>query len=564
MIKRIKVRFTAFPVVITGIHLIFVYVLFTVYSCAKVVAPGGGTVDSDPPQMTVISAQENATDLKDGEILFRLNEFFTLKNPSVNLFLNPLVDEEIEYKIKGKTLIVKLPEFLRENQTYTLTMNNLIADFHEGNILSNYEFVFSTGSVLDSLGLRGSVTDAATGETLEKVSVYLFPASADSVFSKRQFAYITQTSAGGIFEFRHLPEGEFRLYALQEKNIDHLYNSPEEKAGFSEIPVNIKLTAINDTVFSPVTKLEKPLAIFLEKDSTLKILKTAKVRKGYYHIIFNNLVSNISVTPLEAGIADTVFITQPEPGDTLSLWVINHKKDVAAFVISSAGHVLDTITIALKSAAKGSGRSDDNPEFKLKVYEMFNNSMVHYFNPIIIRSTTPVQEIQPDSIFLISGEDTMHANLQFVADMPLEIRIMNEILPGKEYKILFGKGTLKDFYGNQNDTLVFQFHVTDTSYYGKVNITLNNFSVGCHLIEIAGQFKTYRYVFDTVPQNNSYVFTGIIPGEYSVRVIADSNCNGKWDTGNFKTLKQPEQIIRMQGKILVRSNWETEAIWSSE
>jgi hypothetical protein len=541
-----------------------VYVLFTVYSCAKVVAPGGGAVDSEPPQMTVISAEENATGLKDGEIVFRLDEFFTLKSPSANMFLNPLVDEELKYKIKGKTLIVKLPESLRENQTYTLTMNNLIADFHEGNILSNYEFVFSTGNVLDSLGLRGSVTEAATGETLEKVSVYLFPAGADSVFSKRQFAYITQTSAGGVFEFRHLPAGEFRLFALREKNIDHLYNSPEEVAGFSEIPVFIKLTALNDTVFSSLSKLEKPLTIFSEKDSTLKILKTVKVKKGYYHIIFNNPVSNISVTPVEAGIADTVFVTQPEPGDTLSLWVINNKKDAAAFVISSAGQVLDTITIALKSAARGSGRSDDIPEFKLKVNEMFNNNRVHYFNPIIIRSTTPVHEIQPDSIFLISGDDTINATLQFSADMPLEIRIMNEILPGKEYTIKFGKGTLKDFYGSENDTLQFQFHVTDTSYYGKVRITLNNIATGCHLIEIAGQFKTYRYEFDTVPQNNSYVFAGIIPGEYSVRVIADNNCNGKWDTGNFKTLRQPEQIIRLQGKILVRSNWETEAIWSPE
>ncbi len=541
-----------------------IFIAFLFFSCAKVVAPGGGPIDNDPPLKTEQSAENLSLSLKEDKISFRFNEFFTLKNPSQNLYLNPLFNSDIEYKVKGKTLIVTIPKELAENQTYVLAMDNLIADFHEGNILRNFNFVFSTGPVIDSLVLRGRAVDASTGEPLDNAGLYLFPSDVDSALLKKQFAYYAKSSADGVFEFLHLPEGEYKLCSLHEKNVDHILNSPEEKVGFYEIPLNIRVQVVNDSMISVVTKLDKPLSVFSEKDSVLKITKTAKIKKGLYQIVFSQPVSEVMISPVDQGVADTVFVTQFEPGDSVSLWVINSKKDAAAFVISSDGLVLDTVTIALKTPAKGSGRSDDIPELKLKIPGMFDQNRVHYFQPVVFRSSTPIKEIHQDSIFLISGNDTLQMNVQFSPGQPLEFRLPDELIPGKNYSLFLLNGALKDYYGTVNDSLQIQFQLTDSSYYGKVIVKLNNLRERCHLVEIAGKWKTYIVQLNSVSEGNTCVFEKIIPGEYSVRYIEDVNCNWKWDTGDFRTHRHPESVTRLKEKVLVRSNWESEMQWTAE
>ncbi len=38
-------------------------------------------------------------------------------------------------------------------------------------------------------------------------------------------------------------------------------------------------------------------------------------------------------------------------------------------------------------------------------------------------------------------------------------------------------------------------------------------------------------------------FEDITPGEYQIRLIIDSNCNGRWDPGNYFMETEPEKII---------------------
>lgn len=47
-------------------------------------------------------------------------------------------------------------------------------------------------------------------------------------------------------------------------------------------------------------------------------------------------------------------------------------------------------------------------------------------------------------------------------------------------------------------------------------------------------------------------------GVYTIQVIVDENKNLKWDTGDYKTRRQPETIISIPGTIDIKSNWETE------
>ena len=49
------------------------------------------------------------------------------------------------------------------------------------------------------------------------------------------------------------------------------------------------------------------------------------------------------------------------------------------------------------------------------------------------------------------------------------------------------------------------------------------------------------------------------PGSYQVRILYDTNKNGKWDAGNYFTSKrQPELVDDLNIIIDVRGNWDNE------
>jgi hypothetical protein len=50
-----------------------------------------------------------------------------------------------------------------------------------------------------------------------------------------------------------------------------------------------------------------------------------------------------------------------------------------------------------------------------------------------------------------------------------------------------------------------------------------------------------------------------LPGDYDLRILNDSNKNGKWDPGEFfGKHKQPEIVRPIDRKITIKPNWENE------
>ncbi len=56
-------------------------------------------------------------------------------------------------------------------------------------------------------------------------------------------------------------------------------------------------------------------------------------------------------------------------------------------------------------------------------------------------------------------------------------------------------------------------------------------------------------------------FLNLIPAQYKMRVIYDTNENGVWDTGNYLLKNQPEKVIYFPREINVRANWDPKEIF---
>ena len=114
-------------------------------------------LESDPPNYSI------RFEAKKIQITF--DEYIVLDNVNQELIVSPPMVELPEVKLRKKTLIIEFEEELKENTTYTFNFGNAIKDLHEGNKLQNFEYVFSTGDILDSLSVKGTLRYA---ETLKK------------------------------------------------------------------------------------------------------------------------------------------------------------------------------------------------------------------------------------------------------------------------------------------------------------------------------------------------------------------------------------------------------------
>ena len=54
------------------------------------------------------------------------------------------------------------------------------------------------------------------------------------------------------------------------------------------------------------------------------------------------------------------------------------------------------------------------------------------------------------------------------------------------------------------------------------------------------------------------VFLNIRPAKYKVRVVVDTNGNGRWDTGDILLQRLPERVVYIPQTLNVRANWDFE------
>jgi hypothetical protein len=157
-------------------------------SCAQIVTPTGGKVDSKPPEAILYQPEKNAIHFNSSSIAISFDEFIQLKDAQKQIVISPPLQNKPDYSIKNKKLYVKFTDTLRKNTTYKINFGNAITDITEGNALPNFSYVFSTGSFIDSLSIKGNILDAFTLKADENMMVVLYEQgkyNSDSCIYKR-------------------------------------------------------------------------------------------------------------------------------------------------------------------------------------------------------------------------------------------------------------------------------------------------------------------------------------------------------------------------------------------
>jgi hypothetical protein len=128
----------------------------------------------------------------------------------------------------------------------------------------------------------------------------------------------------------------------------------------------------------------------------------------------------------------------------------------------------------------------------------------------------------------------------------------------KSYHLLLPKDAITDSAGAtlaRNDTLKITTKTNED--YGSVKLRFNNLDLTRNPVLLLLQNE--KIVEASPLTQREWVRKMFAPGEYEMRILFDTNKNGKWDPGSFFGEKRQPEIVRdLNIKLDVRGNWDNE------
>ncbi|TWF44530.1 Ig-like domain-containing protein [Chitinophaga polysaccharea] len=202
---------------------------------------------------------------------------------------------------------------------------------------------------------------------------------------------------------------------------------------------------------------------------------------------------------------------------------------------------------------------------KLTATPVLDGGMQELPAPLKITFSLPLRNL--DSNRTILGEDSAYNSVPFTSNMDstrTQLTITHTWKEGTPYRFIIPKDAPTDTAGQQlarADTISFRtkkvadyaiFTVTELTISDSTREAINNSSM--HYVVQLVQDKTIKYSGTIV--NGKWSQRFITPGEYQIRLLLDTNGNGKWDRGNYYThpKKQPERVIVID-KVNLKAYW---------
>lgn len=548
---------------------IFLFLTLLLAGCAKIVTPVGGPKDTTPPKIVKESPANHTTMFNSKSIKITFDEFVVLYNPNQTVIVSPPLKENPELSISGKSVIIKLPDSLRSNTTYSIALSETIKDFTEGNPLPIYTYVFSTGSHIDSFMLSGTMKDAVSLDMAKNVSVMLYEQDIDSLPLSVRPTYLTKTNGNGKFTFNNIKPGSYKIFALNDINNNLIYDLPTESIAFLADLVEAWPTPATDTTEenkksnrgrqTSDDEQEVRLSLFTERDSNQVLSKYLNTTENLYAFPYKTDFKSFSARHL-GGQELSYFQLISNSQDSVYWYLKEALTDTTWYEFTVDEHHFDTVKITpFKKNAKGAGsRRKTNEKSALSV-SLSNKENI--YQPLTLNFSYPVKPGQFDiTIYklLKSGNDTIVKTVQipdtFVRSIPIDYKF-EEKLP---YSVFIRDSVIWGYNGLTNDTVNVRFTTKTEKDYGNLLINYSIADPSCQYIVFLQNNKGNTIQQHIISAKQSVTYAHLDPGSYKIKVIKDRNNNGRWDTGNYELKIQPEEIFFFDKPINIRGYWDIE------
>ncbi len=523
--------------------------IFVFSKCAQQMAPSGGIRDLYPPtldtnKLTPAIPANFSKNFEANEIILQFNEYFVLDKPIKNIIITPILSQNPSYRIKGKKLIIGLEGELKDSTTYTINFGDAIKDITEGNVTKNFNYVFSTGSYIDSLSFKGKVYDAFTKSGVENATVMLYEENTDSIPFKEKPMYFVKTSKAGSFTMEYLKAGKYKAVALLDENNNYLFNPKSEAIAFSDNPIEIPKSA-SDT-------LENTFVLFKEDLKRQFVMEKKYTPQGKITLIMNRPSDDLAISGINSLNLNPTWINYSLKRDSIESWIDTNDtkgKFISILIDDKSNGYTDTIKITTPNPRK----TQRSP------FIITNNAKKGLDNhsDLILLFNKPLSKIDVSKLKLELREEEVPFNV--TQNRGREVIISSGWIPGKKYVFTIYPNAFTNMLGESTDTVKVSFKYNEEKDYGKLFLNIE-IEKGDYILQL---LKDGNMVSQKTFKGNAFKhnYNQLAPGKYQLKLIYDEDVNGKWNTGIYLKHLQPETVVFYNGDISIRQGWDIDITW---
>lgn len=607
---------SAFPHTLSVLRAVVVLFFASAFfsRCASMMIPTGGPRDTLPPVIVNMTPDNFSTDrplVGHGKIYIEFDEFVQLKDQQKEFFTSPQMKKKPTVTLRGRGIVIQLRDTLLPNTTYALNFGSALRDNNEGNPLHSMRYVFSTGPEIDSMILSGYTADAYKADSVSKTFIWFFPADSvediaeyDSTIFKYKPAVIARAENNGIFIAQNLKPVPYRVYAVQDKNDNQLYEPGSDQVGFLDgtyNPAALPDFAMWYDSLRHYVSAEPQLYLRMFTDRAFRRQVLAQSERPFQHkalLYFSAPHPQIDSIRFDS-IPEGGFIVDPQTvgRDTLALWFTvpsaqlpDTLRGSVTYFKHDSVNVLRRVTEPLKLSwrfieTKEQQREREKLERERRRAEEAGEEWTEPRKPSPFAFKLPLNgEINPENhltvdfdyplarldsaamlLTLLKADNSVEdVPVRFVRDTALLRRwyVRAPWKPEGQYTLTIPAGAITDVAGFTNDSIVGKYTVFDPEKFATVKIDVRGREGVQYIVQLldgSGSLKQERCGVVSGPVRFNYVS----PGEIKFRVIEDLNGNGKWDSGDVVARRQPERaemFVDEQGgeTFATKANWDIE------
>ena len=519
-------------------------------SCAAVAPPLGGPRDRTPPRRISSSPDSAARNVKQLFVRLNFSEPVVTRDLSKNLLITPQLPEDNPYKLREDrssiTLLFEKP--LDANTTYSFNFREGVVDITEALPAKNAALTFSTGPQLDSGKVSGALTDALTARTVEGASIGLYRVADTAGVRKGRPYYTVLTDKEGKFSLNFLKAGDYKLYAVADKNNNGRYDDGE-KIAYLPAPITI----------AGSTGATVPL-VLTQPDQRPPLLTTRTPSPTQLRLSFNEGLRAATLAPLPAAANATAVAEATqlvERGRTVVVYktpAVGDGRYLLTATDSTGNSSRDTLQLKFPVPPATAKKVANPPLYTVEgaPRTVFPEGQVKFQFAVPVRVAT-------DKPFGTLVEDSLRRRpLRLPADGTLspdrtQLAVRFNAKAKTRLDIILDSTAVIPITGQSLRLKPLRLGLSEqdvsTSLSG--DITTKEKSFELQLLD-----EKFQVIASLKSPKGTYTFTDMPPGTYRLRVLIDSDGDGHWRGGDPKLLLLPEPVFLLPKAVQIRAGFD--------
>ncbi len=565
------------------------WVLFLLLcGCAAIQPPPGGPEDKNPPAMDTTEPPQKALNVsRTPRIRFQFKQNVDRNSFAQAITITPYLPGVVKYNWYGYDEVqVELPDTLRKNTTYVITLTKDLKTLRGGPLKEPYQLLFSTGNEIDTGMITGHILPPIVlgGATdLKNVSVFAYDLSdknGDTLHVDRvRPDYITQPSEKGEFNLKAMKIGHrYRFIAIIDEFRNRVYDNGIDGYGMPT----------SDATLSSQTLGGITMRLMPKNDTSRPQLQDYEVVDAYHiKAKFSKPIDSASVSGNNFIVLDSITAT-PIPIAAAYREAIDKKGGVVTLVLSKAltahhSYLLRVDTTAIKDVANHTVA----PEFAsvaVLTTDLRDTFPLPKFGGFSFGDST--RGLPSDQQFLFGFSDAVDTfafekglqltdstkktvPLQFKWIDGTKVKVRAALLPKAYYKLSLPipavKSAATTSWGSIKDTTISaSFFTGEQTEYGtvsgKIVIADSILQSGHLVVRLLSEEGVQAQIRQLPAGVTAYSFTAVDKGKYRVQAWLTTRADGGYEGGSPEPLRFALPSGDYPDLIDVRPRWTLENI----